>query len=120
YQNHTSQFTAGKNFPASGSFGPYLVTADEIPDPAALRLETRLNGKVMQQAPIADMCFGVARLVAYVSTFTVLEPGDVITTGTPSGVGFARRPPVWLQPGDRIEVEIDGVGLLGNPVIAET
>jgi 2-keto-4-pentenoate hydratase/2-oxohepta-3-ene-1,7-dioic acid hydratase in catechol pathway len=120
YQNHTSQFTAGKNFPASGSFGPYLVTADEIPDPAALRLETRLNGKVMQQAPIADMCFGVARLVAYVSTFTVLAPGDVITTGTPSGVGFARRPPVWLQPGDRIEVEIDGVGLLGNPVIAET
>ena len=77
YQRQTSQFTAGKNFPASGAFGPYLVTADEIPDPAVLKLETRLNGAVMQKAPISDMRFGVADLVAYCSTFTQLEPGDV-------------------------------------------
>jgi len=119
YQRQTSQFTAGKNFPASGAFGPHLVTTDEIPDPAALHLETRLNGAVMQQAPIGDMRFGVADLVAYASTFTRLEPGDVITTGTPSGVGFARKPPVWLKPGDSLEVEISGIGVLANTVVAE-
>jgi 2-keto-4-pentenoate hydratase/2-oxohepta-3-ene-1,7-dioic acid hydratase in catechol pathway len=119
FQNQTTQFTAGKNFPASGAFGPHLVTADEIPDPAALRLQTRLNGVVMQQAPIGDMHFGVADLVAYCSTFTQLEPGDVISTGTPSGVGFARTPPVWLQPGDRLEVEVSGVGVLANTVVTE-
>lgn len=119
FQNHTSQFTAGKNFPASGAFGPHLVTTDEIPDPSALKLETRVNGHVMQSAPASDLCFGVARLVAYISTFTALEPGDVITTGTPSGVGFARRPPVWLAPGDRVEVEIGGIGVLENTVVAE-
>lgn len=117
FQRQTSQFTAGKNFPASGAFGPYLVTADEIPDPAALRLETRLNGQVMQGAPTGDMRFGVADLVAYASTFTRLEPGDVIATGTPSGVGFARQPPVWLRAGDVLEVEISGLGLLRNPVV---
>lgn len=119
FQRQTSQFTAGKNFPASGAFGPCLVTTDEIPDPAALRLETRLNGTVMQQAPVGDMRFGVADLVAYISTFTRLEPGDVITTGTPSGVGFARQPPVWLQPGDVLEVEVGGIGVLRNTVVAE-
>jgi 2-keto-4-pentenoate hydratase/2-oxohepta-3-ene-1,7-dioic acid hydratase in catechol pathway len=119
YQRQTSQFTAGKNFPASGSFGPHLVTPDEIPDLSALALTTRLNGSVMQQALIGDMRFGVADLLAYASTFTRLEPGDVITTGTPSGVGFARNPPVWLQPGDRLEVEIAGIGVLVNNVIAE-
>lgn len=119
FQRQTSQFTAGKNFPRSGAFGPHLVTTDEIPDPAALRLVTRLNGQVMQAAPIADMRFGVADLVAYCSTFTELEPGDVITTGTPSGVGFARQPPVWLSPGDTLEVEVSGIGVLRNAVIAE-
>ncbi len=119
YQRQTSQFTAGKNFPASGAFGPQLVTAEEIPDPAALHLETRLNGVVMQRAPISDMRFGVADLVAYISTFTQLEPGDVITTGTPSGVGFARKPPVWLQAGDRLEVEISRIGVLANTVVTE-
>lgn len=119
FQMHTSQFLAGKNFPASGSCGPHLVTSDEVPDPAALLLQTRLNGTVMQSAPIADMCFGVADLVAYLSTCMQLEPGDVITTGTPSGVGFARRPPVWLQPGDVIEVDLGIVGVLRNTVVDE-
>ncbi len=119
FQRQTSQFTAGKNFPASGAFGPHLVTADEIPDPKALQLTTRLNGQVMQQAPVADLRFGVPELLAYCSTFTQLEPGDVITTGTPSGVGFARQPPVWLTPGDTLEVEVSGIGVLRNTVIAE-
>ncbi|CAG0943818.1 acylpyruvate hydrolase [Gammaproteobacteria bacterium] len=117
FQRQTSQFTAGKNFPASGAFGPWLATAAEIPDPAALRLETRLNGEVMQAAPTGDMRFGVAELVAYASTFTRLEPGDVIATGTPGGVGFARQPPVWLKAGDVLEVEISGIGVLRNPVV---
>ena len=119
WQNHSSQFTPGKNFKASGSFGPWLVTADEIPDPAVLNLETRLNGKVMQQAPISDLKFDVPALIEYCSTFAELQPGDVISTGTPGGVGFARKPPVWLQPGDMIEVEIDAIGTLLNPVYAE-
>lgn len=119
YQRQTTQFTAGKNFPASGACGPHLVTADEIPDPTVLQLETRLNGAVMQKAPISDMRFGVADLVAYLSTFTQLEPGDVITTGTPCGVGFARTPPVWLKDGDALEVEISGIGVLRNTVVAE-
>lgn len=117
YQRQTSQFTAGKNFPASGACGPHLVTADEVGDPASLQLETRLNGKVMQQAPIGDMRFGVADLVAYISSFTRLAPGDLITTGTPSGVGFARKPPVWLTPGDTLEVEISKIGVLRNTVV---
>jgi 2-keto-4-pentenoate hydratase/2-oxohepta-3-ene-1,7-dioic acid hydratase in catechol pathway len=119
WQNHSSQFTPGKNFKASGSFGPWLVTADEIPDPSVLNLETRLNGKVMQQAPISDLKFDVPALIEYCSTFAELQPGDVISTGTPGGVGFARKPPVWLQPGDMIEVEIDAIGTLLNPVYAE-
>jgi 2-keto-4-pentenoate hydratase/2-oxohepta-3-ene-1,7-dioic acid hydratase in catechol pathway len=120
FQRQTSQFTAGKNFPASGACGPWLVTSDEIPDPAALQLQTRLNGQFMQQAPIGDMRFGVADLVAYLSSFTRLMPGDVVTTGTPSGVGFARKPPVWLAPGDRLEVEISGIGVLHNTVVDAT
>ena len=119
FQRQTSQFTAGKNFPASGSFGPHLVTTDEVPDPTALRLETRLNGTVMQRAPTGDMRFGVADLLAHASTITQLEPGDVITTGTPGGVGVARQPPVWLQAGDVLEVEISGLGVLRNRVADE-
>ena len=99
--------------------GPWLVTTDELPDPTALELETRLNGVVMQKAPISDMRFGVAELLAYLSTFTQLEPGDVVTTGTPSGVGFARQPPVWLKAGDTIEVQISGIGTLRNTVMDE-
>jgi len=119
WQKHGSQFTPGKNFHKSGSFGPWLVTADEIPDPAVLNLQTRLNGEVMQQAPISDLKFDIPALIEYISTFAELQPGDVISTGTPGGVGFARKPPVWLKPGDMIEVEVDGIGVLVNPVIAE-
>jgi 2-keto-4-pentenoate hydratase/2-oxohepta-3-ene-1,7-dioic acid hydratase in catechol pathway len=118
WQNHSSQFTPGKNFNRSGSFGPWLVTADEIPDPSVLNLETRLNGELMQHAPISDLKFDVPALIEYCSTFAELQPGDVISTGTPGGVGFARKPPVWLQPGDTIEVAIDGIGVLSNPVVA--
>ncbi len=117
YQRHTTQFTAGKNFYQSGSFGPWLVTSDEIPDPKVLNLETRLNSEVMQQAPISDLKFDIPALIEYCSTFCRLQPGDVISTGTPGGVGFARTPPVWLQPGDTVEVEIDGVGVLRNPIV---
>ena len=119
WQNHGSQFTPGKNFHKSGSFGPWLVTTDEIPDPSVLNLETRLNGEVMQKAPISDLKFDVPALIEYISTFAELQPGDVISTGTPGGVGFARKPPVWLKPGDRIEVDVDGIGVLVNPVIDE-
>jgi 2-keto-4-pentenoate hydratase/2-oxohepta-3-ene-1,7-dioic acid hydratase in catechol pathway len=119
WQNHGTQFTPGKNFKASGSFGPWLVTSDEIPDPSVLNLETRLNGQLMQQAPLSDLRFDVPTLIEYCSTFAELQPGDVISTGTPGGVGFARKPPVWLQPGDTIEVEIDGIGVLQNPIVAE-
>jgi len=119
WQNHGSQFTPGKNFKSSGSFGPWLVTADEISDPTVLKLATRLNGKVMQQAPISDLKFDIPALIEYCSTFAELQPGDVISTGTPGGVGFARKPPVWLQAGDMIEVEIDAIGTLLNPVFAE-
>lgn len=119
FQRHTTQFIAGKNFFASGAFGPSLVTADEIPDPAALDLLTRLNGEVMQRGAIGDMHFTVAELIAYCSTFTRLEPGDVITGGSPSGVGAARQPPRWLQPGDVLEVELSGIGVLQNTVVAE-
>jgi len=121
FQMHTSQYTPGKNFDRSGAFGPCLVTADEVGDPnAGLRLRTRLNGEVMQDATTDLMLFPVRTLITYLSTFTRLEPGDVIATGTPGGVGFARNPPLYMKPGDTIEVEIERVGLLSNPVIAET
>ncbi|MDJ0655588.1 MAG: fumarylacetoacetate hydrolase family protein [Xanthomonadales bacterium] len=119
YQRHSPLFTAGKNFHRSGAFGPWLVTADEAPSPAEMKLETRLNGEVMQSAPVSDLCFDIPYLIEYCSTFAVLEPGDVIVTGTPGGVGFARTPPLWMQPGDRIEVDISGVGCLSNPVEQE-
>lgn len=120
YQRHTSQFIPGKNFNQSGAMGPWLVTADEIPDPAALQLETRLNDEVMQSAPVNDLKFDVPHLIEYISGFCKLQPGDVISTGTPGGVGFARDPQVWLQPGDTLEVDIDGIGILRNTVVAET
>lgn len=119
WQRHTSQFIPGKNFPATGSIGPWLVTTDEIPDPSVLRLTTRVGGEVLQAAPIADLCIDVPKIVAYCSAFCRLEPGDVIATGTPSGVGFARQPPRWLRAGDVVEVEIDGIGVLRNTVEME-
>lgn len=116
WQRHTSQFGAGKNFHRSGAMGPWLVTTDEVPDPGTSSLETRLNGEVMQSARLDDLVFGVADLIEYLSTVTVLEPGDVIATGTPGGVGAFRDPKIFMKPGDVIEVEIGGIGILRNPI----
>ena len=119
FQRHTSQFTPGKNFPGTGPFGPWMVTPDEVGELGALRLQTRLNGQVVQEATIAQMIFDIPKIIEYCSTFTRLEPGDVIATGTPGGVGSRREPPLWLKPGDTVEVEIDRVGVLRNRVVAE-
>ncbi|MCH8159038.1 MAG: fumarylacetoacetate hydrolase family protein, partial [Proteobacteria bacterium] len=119
WQYQGMQFTPGKNFAQSGSMGPCLVTADEIPDPSILQLTTRVNGKVRQEGRMSDLVFDVPALLEYCSTFTELLPGDIIATGTPGGVGAAARPPRWLKAGDRVEVEIPGVGLLANPVMDE-
>lgn len=119
WQRHSSQFTPGKNFPASGGFGPALVTPDAIGDLGAQRVQTRLNGTLMQDQPISDLIFDIPHLIEYLSAFTPLSPGDVIVTGTPGGVGDGRDPPVYLQPGDTIEVSIGEIGTLRNPVIAE-
>ena len=117
YQRHTSQFWAGKNFDDSGSMGPWLVTADELTAPEAQVMETRLNGEVVQSTSIADLAFNISELIAYLSIVTKLLPGDVIATGTPSGVGFFRDPKLFMKPGDRVEVEISGIGTLANPII---
>jgi 2-keto-4-pentenoate hydratase/2-oxohepta-3-ene-1,7-dioic acid hydratase in catechol pathway len=119
FQRHTSQFTPGKNFDRSGSFGPVLTTADEVPDPSRLELTTRVNGAVLQHSGTDMLIHDVPALIEYLSVFTTLQPGDVISTGTPGGVGVARTPPVFLKPGDTVEVDIPGVGLLRNPVVAE-
>lgn len=120
WQRHTSQFLAGKTFDQSGAFGPWLVTADEIPDPSRLMLETRLNGQTVQRTTTDLLITDVPDLVVYCSTIMTLMPGDVIVTGTPGGVGFKRTPPLFMKPGDTVEVEISGVGVLRNPVAAET
>lgn len=119
WQRHTHQFTPGKNFPATGAFGPALVTVDEVPDYTQLRLTTRLDGQVMQDASLADLIFPIPRLIAYCSAFTPLSPGDVILTGTPGGVGDRRDPPLYMRPGQVVDVEIPGVGHLVNPVTRE-
>lgn len=120
YQFRSSQWFLGKNFDGSGGFGPELATADELPPGArGLRLSTRVNGETMQEASTADMLFDVATLVSTLSEAMTLHPGDVIVTGTPSGVGFAQTPPVYLKPGDVCEVELEGYGILRNPVCAE-
>ncbi len=111
---------AGKNFPATGGFGPWITTKDEIPDPSALTLCARVNGKEVQRSGTDDLIFDVPSIISYVSGFTPLEPGDVIATGTPSGVGFARKPPLWLKAGDTVEIEISKIGILRNPIVAET
>lgn len=120
YQLRTNQWTIGKNFDASGAFGPELITADELPAGAkGLRIRCRLNGETMQDADTKDMIFDVATLIAACSEAVELQPGDIIITGTPSGVGLARNPQVWMKPGDVCEIEIEGVGLLRNTVIDE-
>ena len=114
WQRHTSQFTPGKNFPLNGPFGTYLVTSDEVGDYTKLPIETRLNGEVMQKAKLSDLIFPIPRLINYISTFTPLTVGDVIVTGTPGGVGDRRDPPVYMKPGDVVEVDIGKVGILMN------
>ncbi|MDO6967131.1 fumarylacetoacetate hydrolase family protein [Rhizobium alvei] len=119
YQRHTHQFTPGKNFPNTGAFGPWMMTPGELGDLSPLRIQTRLNGVVVQEATFSQMIFDVARQIEYCSQFTRLEPGDVIVTGTPGGVGAKRTPPLWMAPGDVVEVEIDRLGVLRNPIEAE-
>ena len=118
WQRHTHQWTPGKNFPGTGASGPALVTADEIADITQSVLTTRLNGTVMPQAPLSDLIFTLPVIISYLSTFTHLSPGDVIATGTPGGVGDRREPPLYMKPGDTVEVEISGIGLLKNTVQA--
>lgn len=119
WQRHTAQFTPGKNFDRSGSIGPELVSAEAFGDYRAHHLETRVNGEVVQATPIALMLFDVETLIGYISAFTELRAGDIIATGTCGGVGEKRVPPRWLQPGDTVEVEISGLPVLRNPVLAE-
>ena len=116
WQFHAQQIAAGKNFNGTGGFGPWLVTADEIPDPSRLKLETRLNGEVVQSSNTSNMIFGVPRLINYISTIFDLVPGDVIVTGTPAGTGWTLKPPRFLAPSDVVEVEIEQVGVLRNSV----
>jgi acylpyruvate hydrolase len=118
WQRAATQWTAGKNFDGSMPIGPEVVTPDEV-DVSDLQLTTRLNDEVMQSARTSQMIFDVPRTIEFLSSFTTLRPGDVIATGTPGGVGFARQPPVWLQPGDMLEIEVEGVGRIANRVVAE-
>ena len=113
------QFGAGKNFDGSGPFGPDLVTADEIPDPHALKIELTVNGVVKQSSTTGSMIFDIPTLIEFISTFTTLEPGDVVATGTPSGVGNFREPPEFLVAGDTVRIELEGVGVQTNPVVDE-
>jgi len=120
FQKRTPQWTIGKNFDGTGGFGPVLVTADELaPGATGLRIQSRLNGQVMQDANTSDMIFSVAETLALLSECMTLEPGDAIIMGTPAGVGQARTPPVWMKPGDVIEIEIERIGVLRNPIVAE-
>ena len=119
WQRHNIQFTPGKNFPKTGGFGPALVTPDEVPDLGAQRVQTWLNGDLVQDQPVSDMIFGVAEIIAYCSNFTELRPGDVIATGTPSGVGDKREPPLFMKAGDRVDISIGVIGTLSNPIIDE-
>jgi acylpyruvate hydrolase len=121
YQRKTTQWDMGKNFDRTGGFGPWMVTPDELPPGAkGLNIQSRLNGQVMQSDNTANMMFPIAETLAYVTQGLTLEPGDIVFTGTPSGVGHARKPnPVWMKPGDTCEIEIDGIGVLVNPIEAE-
>lgn len=121
YQRRTSQWTIGKNFDATGGFGPCFVPASDLPPGAAgLKIESRLNGKVMQSANTDNMLFNVAETLHLLTECLTLEPGDVVVMGTPAGVGYARTPPVWMAPGDVIEIEIEGIGTLSNPIVSES
>lgn len=118
WQTHTQQWTPGKNFDKCGAFGPWIVTADEMPtNPADIKLACRLNGETVQQDDASGMIFSIPEQIAYISTFTELLPGDVIATGTPGGVGLKRTPPLFMKPGDVVEVEVTGVGVLKNRIV---
>ncbi len=119
YQLRTSQWTLGKNFDTFSAMGPALVTSDEVPDPHNLGIRCRVSGETLQDANTGDMIFDIPTLIAELSSVMTLQAGDVIATGTPQGVGMARTPPRWLRPGDVTEVDIDGLGILRNPVVAE-
>jgi 2-keto-4-pentenoate hydratase/2-oxohepta-3-ene-1,7-dioic acid hydratase in catechol pathway len=119
WQRRVAQVAPGKNFDRSGALGPWLATADEIPDPAALTLETRVDGEVRQHTSTGDMVFSVPFLISYISTFCQLLPGDIISTGSPSGAAVRFDPPRWLKPGETVEIEISGIGTLRNNVVAE-
>jgi 2-keto-4-pentenoate hydratase/2-oxohepta-3-ene-1,7-dioic acid hydratase in catechol pathway len=120
FQRRTTQWDLGKNFDRTGGFGPWMVSADELPALGkGLKIQSRLNGQVMQSDNTDNMMFPVAETIAYVTQAMTLEPGDLLVTGTPSGVGHARKPPVWMKGGDICEIEIEGVGILRNPVVDE-
>jgi len=120
FQRRTSQWDMGKNFDRTGGFGPWMVSADELPAGAkGLRIESRLNGKVLQSDNTANMMFPVAETIADLTQGITLEPGDLVATGTPSGVGHVRKPPLWMRPGDVCEIEIEGIGVLRNPIADE-
>ncbi|BAT59067.1 ureidoglycolate lyase [Variibacter gotjawalensis] len=120
FQRRTSQWDYGKNFDKTGGFGPWFVSADELPPGAkGLKIETRLNGNVMQSDNTSNMMFPIIETIVDVTQGMTLEPGDLIVTGTPSGVGHARKPPVWMKGGDTVEIDIEGVGVLRNPVVDE-
>jgi acylpyruvate hydrolase len=120
FQRKTTQWTPGKNFDATGPLGPWIVTADELPPGASgLRICTRVNGETMQDSNTSDMIFSTANVVATLSEFMTLEPGDLIATGTPSGVAHARKPPAWMKAGDTVEVEVEKIGVLSNPIVDE-
>jgi acylpyruvate hydrolase len=121
YQRKTAQWTIGKNFDATGGFGPWFVSADELPAGASgLKIQSRLNGQVMQSDNTRNMLFPVVETLCLITEAITLEPGDVIVMGTPAGVGYARKPPVWMKTGDLIEIEIEGIGILANTVVDET
>ena len=119
WQFHAKQIASGKNFEATGGFGPWMVTADEIAPNQQLKLVTRLNGEVVQSSHTGHMIFSIAKLISYASTIFTLVPGDVIATGTPAGVGWSRKPAWFMKPGDVCEVEIEGIGTLVNPIAAQ-
>ena len=120
FQRKSSQWTLGKNFDQTGGFGPCLVTPEELPEAAnGLRIQTRLNGKTMQDANTNDFLWGVVESLCIITECMTMEPGDVIITGTPAGVGYARTPPVWMKPGDVCEIDIEGIGVLSNTIADE-
>jgi 2-keto-4-pentenoate hydratase/2-oxohepta-3-ene-1,7-dioic acid hydratase in catechol pathway len=119
WQFHAKQIASGKNFESTGGFGPWMVTADEIEPGRQLKIETRINGEVLQSGHTGHMIFSIPKLIAYASTIFTLVPGDVIITGTPAGVGWSRKPPRFMKPGDVCEVQIEGIGTLVNPIVQQ-